>query len=51
MSFTVNYHTDVENDVLKAKEWYKNQQKDLEKRFAKQMKQTLITVTHNPFIF
>ena len=51
MSFRVDYHPDVENDVLKAKDWYKNQQKGLEKRFAKQVKQTITTVTKNPLIF
>jgi plasmid stabilization system protein ParE len=51
MSFTVYYHQDVENDVLKAKDWYKNQQKGLEKRFAKQVKQTIITIIKNPLIF
>ena len=35
MSYTVINHKEVKNDVLQAKDWYKSQQKGLEKRFAK----------------
>lgn len=41
MSYTVTNHKEVKNDVLRAKEWYKNQQKGLEKRFTNEVKNTL----------
>ena len=34
MSYTIVNHKEVKNDVLDAKDWYKTQQKGLEKRFA-----------------
>jgi hypothetical protein len=34
-------HKEVKNDVLQAKDWYRSQQKGLEKRFANEVKITL----------
>jgi len=44
MSFTVINHKEVKNDVLQAKDWYKSQQKGLEKRFASEVKITIISL-------
>jgi hypothetical protein len=37
MNYTVINHKEVKNDVQQAKDWYKSQQKGLEKRFASEV--------------
>jgi hypothetical protein len=51
MSYTVINHKEVKNDVLQAKDWYKSQQKGLEKRFANEVKITLNYIIKNPLLF
>jgi plasmid stabilization system protein ParE len=51
MSYTVINHKEVKNDVLQAKDWYKNKQKGLEKRFASEVKSTLNDLIKNPLLF
>ena len=51
MSYTVINHKEVKNDVLNAKDWYKSQQKGLEKRFASEVKITLNYLIKNPLLF
>lgn len=51
MSYTVINHKEVKNDVLDAKDWYKSQQKGLDKRFASEVKITLNYLIKNPFLF
>ncbi len=51
MNFTIINHKDVKNDVLKAKDWYKSQQKGLEKRFADEVKTTINYFIKNPLLF
>jgi hypothetical protein len=51
MSYTVINHKEVKNDVLQAKDWYKSQQKGLEKRFANEVKITLYYLIKNPLLF
>jgi ParE toxin of type II toxin-antitoxin system, parDE len=51
MSYTVFNHKEVKNDVLAAKDWYKSQQKGLEKRFANEVKNTLNYLIKNPLLF
>ena len=51
MSYTVINHKEVKNDVLDAKDWYKTQQKGLEKRFASEVKITLNYLIKNPLLF
>ena len=51
MIYTVINHKEVKNDILQAKDWYKNQQKGLEKRFAIEVKNTLIYLVNNPLLF
>lgn len=51
MSYTVINHKEVKNDVLQAKDWYKSQQKGLEKRFANEVKITLKYLIQNPLLF
>lgn len=51
MIYTVINHNEVKNDVFQAKEWYKNQQKGLEKRFANELKNTINYLIENPLMF
>ena len=51
MSYTVINHKEVKNDVIDAKDWYKTQQKGLEKRFASEVKITLNYLIKNPLLF
>lgn len=51
MSFTVLYHRAVEHDISEAKDWYKNRQKGLEKRFTSEVKHTLLHLSNNPLLF
>lgn len=51
MSYTVINHKEVKNDVLNAKDWYKSQQKGLEKRFASEVKTTISYFIKNPLLF
>ncbi len=51
MSYTVINHKEVKNDVLQAKDWYRRQQKGLEKRFANEVKITLSYLIKNPLLF
>jgi hypothetical protein len=51
MSYTVINHKEVKNDVLQAKDWYKTKQKDLDKRFANEVKSTLNYLIKNPLLF
>lgn len=51
MNYTVINHKEVKNDVLKAKDWYKSQQKGLEKRFVNEVKVTLNYLIKNPLLF
>ncbi len=49
MSYNVVYHTQVKNDVLEAKEWYKTKQTGLEKRFSAAVTDTIKALISNPF--
>jgi ParE toxin of type II toxin-antitoxin system, parDE len=51
MTYTVINHKEVKNDVLQAKEWYKSQQKGLEKHFTDEVKNTLHYLIKNPLLF
>ncbi|WP_269225169.1 type II toxin-antitoxin system RelE/ParE family toxin [Flavobacterium eburneipallidum] len=51
MSYTVINHKEVKNDVLQVKNWYKSQQKGLEKRFANEVRITLNFIIKNPLLF
>lgn len=51
MSYPVINHKEVKNDVLQAKDWYRTQQKGLEKRFANEVKITLSYLIKNPLLF
>jgi hypothetical protein len=51
MSYTVINHKEVKTDVLKAKNWYKSQQKGLENRFANEIKNTLNYLIKNSLLF
>lgn len=51
MIYTVINHKEVKDDVLHAKDWYKSQQKGLEKRFASEVKTTLNYLIKNPLLF
>ena len=51
MNYAVINHKEVKNDVWQAKEWYRTQQKGLEKRFANEVKITLSYLIKNPLLF
>lgn len=51
MIFTIQNHKEVKNDVLEAKNWYKNQQNGLEKKFAFEIKRTINYIIKNPLLF
>ena len=51
MKYTIVYHTDAEEDVARAKKWYREQAAGLEKRFAKTIKQTINHIIENPLLF
>ncbi len=51
MSYTVINHKEVKNDVLDAKDWYKSQQKGLEKRFVSEVKIIINYLIKNPLLF
>ena len=51
MIFTVINHKEVKNDVFVAKDWYKRQEQGLEKRFAAEVKSTILYLSKNPFLF
>lgn len=48
MSYTLNYYDEVSIDIKEAKDWYKNQKPGLEKRFAQQVKKSLLRLQNNP---
>ncbi|WP_461533980.1 type II toxin-antitoxin system RelE/ParE family toxin [Sinomicrobium sp.] len=51
MEFVAFYHTGVENDIFRARDWYKNQRDGLETRFSKEVKSTIQQIISDPFIF
>ncbi|OYQ49086.1 type II toxin-antitoxin system RelE/ParE family toxin [Flavobacterium aurantiibacter] len=51
MSYNVVYHTQVKNDVLRAKGWYKTKQSGLEKHFSAAVTDTIKALISNPFLF
>ncbi|NGF54902.1 type II toxin-antitoxin system RelE/ParE family toxin [Parapusillimonas sp. SGNA-6] len=51
MEYTVVYHNDTEEDIRKAKKWYKEQLQGLEKRFALSVKETIKYIIDNPLLF
>jgi len=51
MTYKVVYHQQVEDDLFTAKDWYKKQQNGLEKRFAQEVKKSVIFISKNPLMF
>jgi plasmid stabilization system protein ParE len=51
MSYKVIYHTDAEQDIRNAKKYYKEKLNCLEKRFALAVKETLVYIADNPYLF
>jgi plasmid stabilization system protein ParE len=51
--FELNYFDEVEKDIVDAKIWYyeQNPDTDLEERFAKAIKEIILKVQKNPFIY
>jgi plasmid stabilization system protein ParE len=51
--FVLDYFDEVENDIEKAKLWYydQNPDTDLEERFADSIKETILKLQKNPFIY
>ena len=46
--YKIFYLDEVENDIAVAKQWYAEQQKDLDVRFAAAVKETLSTILEMP---
>lgn len=51
MKYIVVYNTDAEQDIKKAKKWYKKQLQGLEKRFALSVKEAIHYIIDNPLLF
>ncbi|WP_281636666.1 type II toxin-antitoxin system RelE/ParE family toxin [Flavobacterium marginilacus] len=51
--FELNYFEEVERDIDNAKLWYyeQNPDTDLEERFAKAIKEIILKIQKNPFIY
>lgn len=49
MAFRLSYFKAAKEDVREAKKWYHNQLPGLEKRFAKDMKNSIERLTANPY--
>lgn len=50
MSYSLAYFKEAKNDINKAKLWYHNQQKGLEKRFAADIKKAIGRLKLNPYV-
>lgn len=48
MALSLYYYNVVKTDIIEAKEWYKNQQASLEKKFAIEVKNCLNRLQKNP---
>ena len=48
MAYSIHYFDEVQLDIQEAKIWYKSQKKGLEKRFAQEVKKTLLRIQNNP---
>jgi len=46
--YTVKYLEEVECDIIKAKQWYNNQEPELEKRFSKNIEEAIHKITRMP---
>jgi len=46
--YNVLYLDEVENDIAAAKQWYAEQQKDLDVKFAAAVKETLLNILKMP---
>ena len=51
MNHQMIYHIDAEKDIIQAKNWYKQQQVGLEKRFALAVKEAINYIIDNPLLF
>ena len=48
MGYSIHYFDEVKFDIQEAKFWYKDQKAGLEKRFAQEIKKTLVRIQNNP---
>lgn len=44
MGYSIHYFDEVKFDIQEAKFWYKDQKAGLEKRFAQEIKKTLVRI-------
>lgn len=51
MTTKIQNHKKVKNDLLNAKNWYRNQQNGLDKRFSLEIRKTLNYIIKNPLQF
>lgn len=51
MNYIVLYHQAVKKDISEAKNWYQSRRKGLEKRFASEVKSSIIHLSEDPYLF
>jgi len=51
VSYTVLYHNAVKLDISEAKDWYKSRRLGLEKRFSAEVKNAIIQLSEDPYLF
>ena len=49
MAFRLSYFRAAKEDITEAKKWYHSQLPGLEKRFAKDLKNTIVRLASNPY--
>ena len=49
MAYKIFFFDEVKEDIKEAKRWYKKQSLGIEKRFAKDIKNCIISLTQNPY--
>ena len=50
MLYNLAYYKEAKKDIARAKVWYYNQQKGLEKRFASDIKKAIKRLKLNPYV-
>lgn len=48
MNYGIHFFDEVKFDIQVAKEWYKNQKPGLDKRFAQEVRKSILRIQKNP---
>ncbi len=51
MKYSVVYHPKVEDDVTKAKDWYRSKKSGLDRLFSKEVKEAIFQIINEPLLF